>query len=46
MARTTTMTVCRSGALGGFVSANVGEEGCYENVGEYECGRSDPRRRT
>ena len=35
MPRTTTMTVRLSGALREFVSANVGENGSYENVGEY-----------
>ena len=30
-----TMTVRLSGALSDFVSANVGESGCYENVSEY-----------
>lgn len=35
MRRTTTMTVRLSGALGDFVSANVGENGAYENVSEY-----------
>jgi antitoxin ParD1/3/4 len=35
MARTTTMTVRVSGALSDFVAANVGEDGCYENVSEY-----------
>ena len=35
MARTTTMTVRLSGALREFVSANVGENGSYENVSEY-----------
>ncbi len=35
MARTTTMTVRLSGALSEFVSANVGEDGYYENVSEY-----------
>lgn len=34
-ATTTTMTVRLSGALGDFVSANVGEHGAYENVSEY-----------
>ena len=32
---TTTMTVRLSGALRDFVSANVGENGSYENVSEY-----------
>ncbi len=35
MRRTTTMTVRISGALGDFVSANVGESGAYESVSEY-----------
>jgi antitoxin ParD1/3/4 len=35
VARTTTMTVRLSGALSDYVSANVGESGCYENVSEY-----------
>ncbi len=35
MPRTTTMTVRLSGALRNFVSANVGENGSYENVSEY-----------
>ena len=35
MRRTTTLTVRLSGALGDFVSANVGESGSYENVSEY-----------
>ncbi|MDE0172029.1 MAG: addiction module antitoxin [Defluviicoccus sp.] len=35
MRRTTTMTVRLSGALSDFVSANVGENGAYENVSEY-----------
>jgi Arc/MetJ-type ribon-helix-helix transcriptional regulator len=35
MARTTTLTVRISGALGDFVAANVGEDGSYENVSEY-----------
>ena len=35
MPRTTTMTVRLSGALRDFVSANVGENGSYENVSEY-----------
>jgi antitoxin ParD1/3/4 len=35
MSRTTTLTVRLSGALGDFVAANVGENGCYENVSEY-----------
>ncbi|MDD9983151.1 MAG: addiction module antitoxin [Gammaproteobacteria bacterium] len=35
MARTTTMTVRISGALSDFVSANVGENGSYENISEY-----------
>jgi len=32
---TTTLTVRLSGALGDFVSMNVGEDGSYENVSEY-----------
>ncbi len=35
MSRTTTMTVRLSGPLSDFVAANVGENGCYENVSEY-----------
>ena len=35
MSRTTTMTVRLSGALADFVTANVGENGSYENVSEY-----------
>ena len=35
MARTTTMTVRLGGALSDFVSANVGNDGSYENVSEY-----------
>lgn len=36
MSRTpTTLTVRLSGALSDFVSANVGENGSYENVSEY-----------
>ncbi|OIQ41964.1 MAG: addiction module antitoxin [Roseobacter sp. MedPE-SWde] len=35
MPRTTTMTVRLGGALSDFVSANVGDEGSYENVSEY-----------
>ena len=35
MPRTTTMTVRLSGGLRDFVSANVGENGSYENVSEY-----------
>jgi antitoxin ParD1/3/4 len=35
MPRTTTMTVRLSGALSDFVTANVGENGSYENVSEY-----------
>ena len=35
MPRTTTMTVRLSGALSDFVSANVGENGAYENISEY-----------
>ena len=32
---TTTMTVHLNGVLSNFVSANVGEDGDYENVSEY-----------
>lgn len=35
MTRTTTMTVRLGGALNDFVSANVGDDGSYENVSEY-----------
>ena len=35
MSRTTTMTVRLSGTLSDFVTANVGENGSYENVSEY-----------
>ena len=35
MSQTTTLTVRLSGALRDFVSANVGEDGAYENVSEY-----------
>ena len=35
MSRTTTMTVRVGGALSDFVSANVGDDGSYENVSEY-----------
>lgn len=35
MSRTTTMTVRLSGVLSDFVSANVGENGSYENISEY-----------
>lgn len=35
MPRTTTLTVRLGGALSDFVSANVGEDGTYENVSEY-----------
>ncbi|MDE0213687.1 MAG: addiction module antitoxin [Deltaproteobacteria bacterium] len=35
MPRTTTMTVRLSGSLSDFVSANVGENGAYENISEY-----------
>jgi len=35
MSRTTTMTARLGGALSDFVSANVGDDGSYENVGEY-----------
>lgn len=37
MPRKTTMTVRLSNALRDFVSANVGEYGCYVNVSEYVC---------
>ncbi len=37
MSRTTTMTVRLGGALSEFVSANVGDDGSYENVSEYIC---------
>ena len=35
MSRTTTMTVRIGGTLSDFVSANVGDDGSYENVNEY-----------
>lgn len=35
MSRSTTMTVRLGGALSDFVSANVGDDGSYENVSEY-----------
>ena len=35
MAKTMTLNVRVSGALGEFVAANVGESGAYENVSEY-----------
>jgi len=35
MAEKTTLTVRLSGALSEYVSANVGDEGSYENVSEY-----------
>ena len=35
MSRTMTMTVHIGGTLGDFVSANVGDDGSYENVSEY-----------
>ncbi len=35
MSKTTTMTVRLGGALSKFVSANVGDDGSYENVSEY-----------
>jgi len=35
MSRTTTMTVRLGAALSDFVSANVGDDGSYENVSEY-----------
>jgi len=35
MSRTTTMTFRLGGALSDFVSANVGDDGSYENVSEY-----------
>ena len=35
MSRTTTMTVRVGGALSDFVSANIGDDGPYENVSEY-----------
>lgn len=35
MSRTTTMTVRLGGTLSDFVSANVGDDGSYENVSEY-----------
>ena len=49
MPPTTTMTVRLSGALRDFVSANVGENGSYENVSEYirdliRCGKERSER--
>ncbi|MDE0045330.1 MAG: addiction module antitoxin [bacterium] len=35
MSRSTTMTVRLGGALSDFVSANVGDDGSFENVSEY-----------
>ncbi|HEY2659651.1 MAG TPA: addiction module antitoxin [Caulobacteraceae bacterium] len=35
MAKTMTLNVRVSGALGEFVAANVGDDGAYENVSEY-----------
>lgn len=35
MPNTTTLTVRLGGALSAFVTANVGENGSYENVSEY-----------
>jgi Arc/MetJ-type ribon-helix-helix transcriptional regulator len=35
MSKTLTLNVRVSGALGEHVSANVGEDGAYENVSEY-----------
>ena len=35
MARTMTLNVRVSGALGDFVAENVGDDGAYENVSEY-----------
>jgi len=35
MSRTIRMTVRLGGALSDFVSANVGDDGSYENVSEY-----------
>ena len=35
MAKTMTLNVRVSGALGEFVAANVGDGGAYENVSEY-----------
>lgn len=35
MARSTTLTVRLGGPLSDFVSANVGDDGAYENVSEY-----------
>lgn len=35
MGKVVTLNVRVSGALGEFVSANVGESGAYENVSEY-----------
>ena len=51
MTRTMTLNVRVSGALGEFVSDNVGEDGAYENVSEYvrdlirrDMGRRDDER--
>ena len=35
MSRTNTMTVRLNETLSGFVAANVGENGAYDNVSEY-----------
>jgi len=35
MSRATTATVRLSGALNDFVEANIGEDGAYEDAGEY-----------
>jgi Arc/MetJ-type ribon-helix-helix transcriptional regulator len=35
MSKTSTMTVRLSGTLADFVATNVGENGSFENVGEY-----------
>ena len=35
MAKTMTLNVRVSGALGVFVASNVGEDGAYENLSEY-----------
>jgi Arc/MetJ-type ribon-helix-helix transcriptional regulator len=35
MAKSMTLNVRVSGALGEFVAANVGEDGAYENISEY-----------
>lgn len=35
MAKTVTLNVRVSGALGDFVATNVGEDGVYDNVSEY-----------